>query len=194
MRYQGRIADWKDDKGFGFVTPNGGGERAFVHIHAFTRRGRRPVDGDVITFEIGLDEHRRPRAAIVRFANDDDSSPRREYPVSRRRAHSSGNRVGNALIAGIVLAIGGLLVYQAHHGGLAQLNPRPPPEERPFEAQSLTGEAGFSEGPSKFKCDGRTGCSQMTSCNEANYFLKNCPEVKMDGDGDGVACESQWCN
>lgn len=45
----------------------------------------------------------------------------------------------------------------------------------------------------KFECDGRTHCSQMTSCAEAIYFLKNCPNTKMDGDGDGVPCESQWC-
>jgi hypothetical protein len=47
---------------------------------------------------------------------------------------------------------------------------------------------------SQFKCDGRTYCSQMTSCAEATYFLKNCPGVKMDGNHDGVPCEQQWCN
>jgi hypothetical protein len=45
----------------------------------------------------------------------------------------------------------------------------------------------------KFRCDGRTHCSQMTSCEEATYFLQNCPGVKMDGEGDGVPCEKQWC-
>jgi hypothetical protein len=45
----------------------------------------------------------------------------------------------------------------------------------------------------RFKCDGRTRCSQMTSCEEAEFFLKNCPGVEMDGDGDGVPCEKQWC-
>lgn len=45
-----------------------------------------------------------------------------------------------------------------------------------------------------FICDGRTHCSQMTSCAEAKYFLANCPNVKMDGDHDGVPCETQWCN
>lgn len=44
-----------------------------------------------------------------------------------------------------------------------------------------------------FSCDGRKYCSQMTSCAEATYFLKNCPGVKMDGNGDGVPCEQQWC-
>jgi Tfp pilus assembly protein PilE len=53
---------------------------------------------------------------------------------------------------------------------------------------------------SGFTCDGRKYCSQMTSCAEAMYFLKNCPGVKMDGSGpgqdgpgDGIPCESQWC-
>ena len=45
-----------------------------------------------------------------------------------------------------------------------------------------------------FKCDGRTYCSQMTSCAEATFFLQNCPGVKMDGNNDGVPCEKQWCN
>lgn len=44
-----------------------------------------------------------------------------------------------------------------------------------------------------FRCDGRTHCSQMTSCEEATWFLKNCPGTKMDGNHDGVPCERQWC-
>jgi hypothetical protein len=44
-----------------------------------------------------------------------------------------------------------------------------------------------------FSCDGRTHCSQMTSCKEAEYFLQNCPGVEMDGNNDGEPCESQWC-
>ena len=41
-----------------------------------------------------------------------------------------------------------------------------------------------------FKCDGRQHCSQMTSRAEAEFFLKNCPNTKMDGDGDGIPCEN----
>lgn len=43
------------------------------------------------------------------------------------------------------------------------------------------------------RCDGRKYCSQMTSCAEATWFLKNCPGVQMDGNHDGVPCERQWC-
>jgi hypothetical protein len=45
----------------------------------------------------------------------------------------------------------------------------------------------------QFKCDGRTYCSQMTSCAEATFFLRNCPGTKMDGNHDGTPCEAQWC-
>ncbi|MGN0857816.1 MAG: excalibur calcium-binding domain-containing protein, partial [Stenotrophomonas sp.] len=31
-------------------------------------------------------------------------------------------------------------------------------------------------------------------CEEARYFLRHCPNTKMDGDGDGVPCEQQLCN
>ncbi|MCB1578653.1 MAG: cold shock domain-containing protein, partial [Xanthomonadales bacterium] len=51
MRFVGRIAEWNDEKGYGFVEPNGGGERAFVHVKAFERRVRRPADGDLISYE-----------------------------------------------------------------------------------------------------------------------------------------------
>ena len=46
----------------------------------------------------------------------------------------------------------------------------------------------------RFNCDGRTFCSQMTSCEEAKFFLNNCPNTKMDGNNDGVPCEEQWCS
>ena len=47
---------------------------------------------------------------------------------------------------------------------------------------------------SGFSCDTRQYCSQMRSCEEARYFLANCPGVKMDGDRDGIPCEEQWCS
>jgi hypothetical protein len=47
---------------------------------------------------------------------------------------------------------------------------------------------------SKYSCDGRQYCSQMSSCEEAKFFIQNCPNTKMDGDHDGIPCESQHCN
>lgn len=41
----------------------------------------------------------------------------------------------------------------------------------------------------KFTCGTKSRCSQMTSCEEAMYFLKECGVSTIDGDGDGVPCE-----
>jgi hypothetical protein len=41
-----------------------------------------------------------------------------------------------------------------------------------------------------FSCDGRQHCSQMGSRAEAEFFLRNCPDTKMDGDHDGIPCEN----
>ncbi|MCI5141792.1 MAG: hypothetical protein D3909_08725 [Candidatus Electrothrix sp. ATG1] len=46
---------------------------------------------------------------------------------------------------------------------------------------------------SRFACQGKTRCTQMRSCAEAKFYLRNCPGTKMDGDGDGIPCERQWC-
>jgi len=46
---------------------------------------------------------------------------------------------------------------------------------------------------SSFTCAGKTRCHQMVSCEEAMFYLKNCPNVEIDGDGDGVPCEKELC-
>ena len=42
----------------------------------------------------------------------------------------------------------------------------------------------------RFRCDGRQYCSQMHSRAEAEFFTRNCPDTRMDGDHDGIPCES----
>jgi len=61
------------------------------------------------------------------------------------------------------------------------------PATRPSPSATATATA------TSYRCDGRTRCSQMSSCAEATFFLNNCPGVKMDGDGNGVPCEQQVC-
>ncbi|KAF7600753.1 MAG: DNA-binding protein [Candidatus Dactylopiibacterium carminicum] len=70
MRYSGQLTVWKDDQGFGFITPDGGGERVFCHIKAFHRDASRPAEGDSLTYELAFDERKRLRAANVRRADE----------------------------------------------------------------------------------------------------------------------------
>jgi uncharacterized membrane protein YsdA (DUF1294 family)/cold shock CspA family protein len=104
MRFVGRITEWNDARGFGFVVPNGGGERAFLHIKSFDRPSARPYDDALVSYEISVDERRRPQATAVRFASG---------PADRRRSrHALAWRsvVGmSALLLLVIAAIAGRL-------------------------------------------------------------------------------------
>lgn len=59
MRQKGKITNWNDDKGFGFITPTGGGNQIFVHIKAFRNHHSRPAINQVITYDISKDNQGR---------------------------------------------------------------------------------------------------------------------------------------
>jgi len=42
-------------------------------------------------------------------------------------------------------------------------------------------------------CGTKATCSQMTSCEEAKYFLNTCGVTRLDGDSDGVPCQTTVC-
>lgn len=70
MRRQGRITSWNDDRGFGFIEPDGGGQKLFVHISSFSHRTRRPTVGQTVTYELGTDPEGRPRGIDVAYVGD----------------------------------------------------------------------------------------------------------------------------
>lgn len=69
MRRTGKITDWKDDKGFGFIIPNEGGQKIFAHIKSFKGTRSRPVGNEVVTYAVGKDAQGRLRAINVMYVN-----------------------------------------------------------------------------------------------------------------------------
>jgi cold shock CspA family protein len=179
MRTHGTLTKWNDDRGFGFISPAQGGDEVFVHISAFPRDGQRPRLNELVSFDIeqGPDGKRRA-LRVMRPGRSRDTSrrmPPRGQPHRARRPLS---------VIAPLIAIAAIAFH------LYSRNPRP------IEPDSVDAPvvAASPEAPSRFQCDGRTMCSQMTSCAEAKYFIRHCPNTKMDGNGDGVPCEQQWCN
>ena len=67
MRKRGRITEWNDERGFGFVTALDDESRAFVHISAFPSALRRPMALDLISYETTHDDRGRLQAMSVQF-------------------------------------------------------------------------------------------------------------------------------
>ena len=94
MRYQGRLQSWNDDKGFGFVEPNGGGQRCFVHISQFVRRTPRPEDGELIVYDAVRDEKGKWQAENI------------ERPADRKRTLQRPHRpTPHAVYLGVLYLI-----------------------------------------------------------------------------------------
>ncbi|OOG57308.1 DUF1294 domain-containing protein [Rhodanobacter sp. C03] len=100
MRQQGRVVEWDDSRGYGFVVTHGTEQRIFLHIkHFATNRLHRPKVGDILTYALKPDDRGRLVAGVVAFARMRKS----------RSAISTSSRMGFAEVA--LVAFGLLLAW-----------------------------------------------------------------------------------
>ncbi|CAB1207648.1 DUF1294 domain-containing protein [Acinetobacter bouvetii] len=68
MRDQGRLVEWFDEKGYGFIQPNDAAkDRVFLHIKDFARQGPRPIVGCALEYTVLIDGDGRFRAQQVTY-------------------------------------------------------------------------------------------------------------------------------
>jgi cold shock CspA family protein len=184
MRFDGKLEEWNEDRGFGFIKPLRGGDPVFVHISAFQADGRRPRIGDVLSFEVepAVDGKRR----AVNVQRPGHRQLRSTHTPEPRHTGKGVRSSWLGLAIAAVLVAAGVYAYVNFSGGDPDRAATSAPSATPTTLHS-------APATSSFRCDGRKHCSQMTSCEEANFFLKNCPGVEMDGDFNGIPCEKQWC-
>jgi cold shock CspA family protein len=59
---KGVLKTWKEDRGFGFISPDEGGKDIFIHISALKGASRRPVTGDIIYYQSARDNRGKFKA------------------------------------------------------------------------------------------------------------------------------------
>ncbi|MEQ8693658.1 MAG: cold shock and DUF1294 domain-containing protein [Pseudomonadales bacterium] len=101
-RLSGQITTWKDDRGFGFITPRGGGEEVFVHISAFANRQRRPTGNEKVVYQTRTDAQGRTQAARVWFLDESIRRLKKKQPRSAVYALTLAG-LFLALVAGLVI-------------------------------------------------------------------------------------------
>jgi cold shock CspA family protein len=172
MRFQGKISDWNDERGFGFVTPNGGGPKAFLHISAIKPARSRPGNGFLITYEVEADAKGRLRAI---------KAQRVRNPA---RADADKTTVWGTVLASMFLVTSLGLLYV---GLSSRTTVKAVAYKVVFAPSALRTNSEFQCRPEK------NSCSKMTSCAEAFFHQEKCGVGGMDGDRDGIPCEQQWC-
>lgn len=74
-RWRGRLVSWNDERGFGFIMPDGGGQDVFVHARAFARAGRHIEVGATYEFDLETGRDGRPGAKSVAFVPAEKTQP-----------------------------------------------------------------------------------------------------------------------
>lgn len=95
MRIKGKITQWDDAKGFGFIVPMLPGDRVFLHIKALQNRTRRPEVGEVVTYSIGQDAQGRLQAQEVTFAGE-------QHRIKAAKTASNQSLLWIACFAGVL--------------------------------------------------------------------------------------------
>lgn len=184
MRRQGRIVEWNDTRGFGFIQLNGSQERAFAHITDFSHRTTEaPLIGDAVTYDLTSDQG-RPKATAITFVGA--AAVARQISPPRHRVDAEDSWRAGWVVAVLVVLTGAATAW---HYGL-------PGGQRPDPTHRVSAPAATPASPARparkvFQCSGKVHCSQMTSCDEAHFYQRYCPGTLMDGDGDGRPCENR---
>lgn len=174
MRLQGRIIEWNDERGFGFVIQNGASTRTFLHVSAFRKRSERPILGSLITYEVRQDEKGRAQAATAELVGTKTSTK---------------SSAGEFLSAIVGLA---LLLALGYVGHVRLSNPN---STISASAYKIVSARDALNSQPEFQCNPeKNSCSKMVSCAEALFHQEQCNVPDMDGDRDGIPCEQQWCN
>ncbi|GIU19194.1 cold-shock protein [Shewanella sp. c952] len=191
---KGTLVRWNAEKGFGFIKPETANSKdVFIHISILKQMARKPVVGDQINYfsEWQSDGKIKAIKANIEGVAINAANPSNRQNRQRQQKPKSSSSLIIPLLILLGLGIFGFKRYQEMTATPVLTNHDIEQMEWQPHAQKSTPFVSKQ----KFRCEtGKTHCSQMRSCAEATFYIKNCPGTKMDGDRDGVPCERQWCN
>ena len=198
MSFEGRLVQWNEDRGFGFIDAADVSERVFVHISAFERGRVRPPLGTCLAFDVERDAQGRKRAVRVALRDDtrladEDGRGWRPAPGRPAPARSRAARVRACALVALACVAVATGVRGLHRTRMPDAAEPVVGRVAPADGAVVERLAASDGVAAAGRCDGRLRCSQMHSCAEATWFLQHCLGVQMDGDHDGVPCEEQWC-
>jgi CspA family cold shock protein len=72
VTWAGRVKFFNSDRGYGFISPDGGGPDVFVHVHEVETAGMKTlVKGQRLAYEIGVARDGRSKAVNLRLLNSE---------------------------------------------------------------------------------------------------------------------------
>jgi cold shock CspA family protein len=202
---RGTLVRWNDEKGFGFIKPEiGDNQDVFIHISTLKHMARKPIVGDEILFHRENQPDGKVKAVkatiegVAVVSNTIRPAAHTSQHHRNSQSHHNENYRSSPVLGRIIMLIILLGVGVFGYKQYQKMTATPVLTNQDVEQMQWTpvvSKPSFINQQPQFRCEtGKTHCSQMRSCAEATFYIRNCPGTEMDGDGDGVPCERQFCN
>ncbi|MEH6463941.1 MAG: excalibur calcium-binding domain-containing protein [Shewanella psychromarinicola] len=193
---RGMLVRWNTEKGFGFIKPEiGDNQDVFIHISTLKHMARKPIVGDEILFHRENQPDGKVKAVkatiegVAVVSNTTRPASHTSQHHRNSQSHHDENDRSSPVLGRIIMLIILLGVGVFGYKQYQKMTATPVLTNQDVEQMQ------WIEPTPSFRCEvGKTHCSQMRSCAEATFYIRNCPGTEMDGDGDGVPCERQFCN
>ncbi|WP_166109091.1 cold shock domain-containing protein [Pseudoalteromonas sp. Z9A5] len=195
---KGLLKSWKTDKGFGFIKSDTLEHDTFIHISALKHMSRKPKVGDTIYFEVATQPDGKTKAINCRIEGVTElKAPHQKnnnQPHRIAKSNFASSFLGKVASIGLI-AVLCLYAFNKYNTHSSSQTPIITNDDLATNDDLVTFDEKYPKivipkSTQNFTCDGRQHCSQMTSKDEAIFFINNCPNTKMDGDGDGKPCEN----
>ena len=185
---KGLLKAWNDEKGFGFIKSDTLAHDTFIHISALKHMSRKPKVGDTLYFEVATQPDGKTKAVNCRIEGVAalKVTPKKSNHHRVAKSNFTDSFLGKVASISIIAVLGFVAVNKyTHYQSSEQFNNHTPVITN---ADLATFDEKYPnivipQNTQNFTCDGRQYCSQMTSRAEAVFFINNCPNTKMDGDG-----------
>lgn len=115
MRYQGRLVEWFDEKGYGFIQPlDTSKPKVFLHIKDFAKTGPRPLVGCALEYQLAIDDKGRYRAQQVQYlklkqVQQKGANPQSKTPVPAKKYTPMQYGIVAYIVVVSILSLTGLL-------------------------------------------------------------------------------------
>ncbi|TCM70985.1 uncharacterized membrane protein YsdA (DUF1294 family) [Acinetobacter calcoaceticus] len=111
MRDQGRLVEWFDDQGYGFIQPlDTTKSRVFLHVKDFARQGPRPIIGCGLDYQVSVDGKGRYRATEVVYLKAAQTKTKPAPSQRQAQPQKSALQPMQILISVYIIALGILAV------------------------------------------------------------------------------------
>ena len=219
---EGKIKSYNQDRGFGFIQIENNKKEIFFHISDIPESSEPLRIGETLKFRIVEEYGKLKADYIVRVALEGaDLHPMQimheEYDEHKIEPPKVTSSALSKIIGILAFIIIGLISYELYtkYSDYKQRNEHklavaaetqmnaikaqiqavkdlPDKVKLPERVEKRVQPMYSQAQQTNYTCDGRIHCSQMRSYEEALFFLRNCPGVKMDGNLDGIPCERQF--